>query len=289
MNPSNDYSIKILETPRDAMQGLPRVIPTDDKVELIDSLSEVGFDVIDIGSIVSERAVPQMKDTLEVLDRINTKGTISDIFILTVNATGAEIAANHPKVTYIGFPFSTSSVFLKKNINSNFEKAWKTINEIQSTCLKRNKKFMVYFSMAFGNPYGDPENIEMIFEWTEKFHQIGIRTISLSDITGVASSLKIEKVFHVLTNEFPEIEFGLHLHTKGDDPFPKLNSAFKNGCHLFEGVINGLGGCPMTGYELLGNLSTGKILEWANQENLTTRVEYQKYLLALEKANNILF
>ena len=285
MNPT----IKILETPRDAMQGLHIIVPTDKKVELINSLLQVGFDIIDIGSIVSEKAVPQMKDTPEVLDRIITEGSLSKVFVLAVNAIGAEKVAVHPKVSYVGFPFSPSPTFLKKNINSDFDKAWKTINEIQNSCIKWKKNFLVYFSMAFGNPYGDPENVEIIYEWTEKLFQIGIRNISLSDITGVANPEKIETIFHFLTNQYPEIEFGLHLHTKGDDTVHKLNAAFNNGCQLFEGVINGLGGCPMTGYELLGNLPTGSIIDWALSQDLNLNVDYQKYLIALNTANNILY
>jgi len=281
--------VKILETPRDAMQGLHRIIPTDQKVELINSLMQVGFDIVDIGSIVSEKAVPQMKDTLEVLDRINTAESSSKLFVLVVNSKGALSAAGINKVSYLGFPFSSSPTFLKKNINSDFDKAWKTINEIQNSCNKWNKQFLVYFSMAFGNPYGDPENAEIIYEWTEKLYQIGIRNISLSDITGVANPQKIENAFHYLTNKYPEIEFGLHLHTRGDDPVQKLNAAYHNGCRLFEGVINGLGGCPMTGYELLGNLPTSNILKWASSESIPVNVDYQKYLLALKTANKILY
>lgn len=285
MNPT----VKILETPRDAMQGLHRIIPTDQKVELINTLLQVGFDIIDAGSIVSEKAVPQMKDTLEVLDRITIADSSTKLFVLVVNSKGAITASENSKISYLGFPFSSSPSFLKMNINSDFEKAWKTINEIQNVCIKTNKKFMVYFSMAFGNPYGDPENVEMIYEWTEKLYQIGIRMISLSDITGVASPEKIETIFHFLTLHYPDIEFGLHLHSSGDNPDHKLNAAYNNGCRLFEGVINGMGGCPMTGYELLGNLPTGKILEWASSENIPVNVNYHKYLLALETANKSLY
>lgn len=285
MNPT----IKILETPRDAMQGLQRIIPTDHKVELINTLLQVGFDIIDVGSIVSEKAVPQMKDTLEVLDRINTAESSSKLFVLVVNSKGALSAAGINKVSYLGFPFSSSPTFLKKNINSDFDNAWKTINEIQNCCIKWNKNFLVYFSMAFGNPYGDTEDVEIIYEWTEKLYQIGIRNISLSDITGVANPEKIETIFHFLTNQYPEIEFGLHLHTRGNDPVQKLNAAFNNGCRLFESVINGLGGCPMTGYELLGNLPTGSIINWASSKKLNLNINYKKYLIALNTANKILY
>jgi hydroxymethylglutaryl-CoA lyase len=204
--------VKILETPRDAMQGLHRIIPTDQKVELINALLQVGFDIVDIGSFVSSKAIPQMADTQEVLDRINTEGSFSKLFVLVVNSKGALRAASNSRISYLGFPFSPSPTFLKKNINSDFDKAWKTINEIQNTCVKWNKEFMIYFSMAFGNPYGDPDEPEIMLKWTDKLHEIGIKSISLSDITGVSNPKKIKEVFGLLCHYYPEVEFGLHLH-----------------------------------------------------------------------------
>jgi hydroxymethylglutaryl-CoA lyase len=282
-------SIKILETPRDAMQGLHRMVPTGEKIELIDALLKVGFDILDIGSFVSAKAIPQMSDTAEVLQKINTEGSPSKLFVLVVNTQGAQKASTYDKLSYIGFPFSPSPTFLKKNINSDFEKAWKTINEIQDICIKTDKHFMVYLSMAFGNPYGDPDGIELIHEWTEKLHQIGIKTVNLSDITGVATSEKIADIYAMLHRDFAQLEFGIHLHTRQNDWYNKIDAAFRNGCKIFDGVINGLGGCPMTGYELLGNLSTGNIIDWANSNQIKTQVEHKKFQIALETANKILY
>jgi hydroxymethylglutaryl-CoA lyase len=282
-------SIKILETPRDAMQGLHRMVPTSEKIALINALLQVGFDILDIGSFVSAKAIPQMSDTAEVLQKIKTEESHSKLFVLVVNTQGAQKASTYDKLSYIGFPFSPSPTFLKKNINSDFERAWKTINEIQNICIKTGKHFMVYLSMAFGNPYGDPEGIELIHEWTEKLYQIGIETVNLSDITGVATSEKIAQIYAMLCRDFTQIEFGIHLHTRQNDWYNKIDAAFRNGCKIFDGVINGLGGCPMTGYELLGNLSTGKIIDWANSKNIKTQVEHKKFQIAMETANKILY
>jgi hydroxymethylglutaryl-CoA lyase len=281
-------SIQILETPRDAMQGLHRIIPTDKKVELINAILKVGFDIVDIGSFVSPKAVPQMSDTADVLEQIDAEGSKSNLFVLAVNVKGAVAASKYTQISYIGFPFSTSPTFLKKNINSDLAKAWKTVNDIQDTCVKANKNLLVYLSMAFGNPYNDPDDVELIFQWVEKFHKLGIKNISLSDITGVASVEKIKIIYTYLTNLFPTIEFGIHLHTRSNDWYNKIDTAYRTGCILFEGVINGLGGCPMTGYEKLGNLSTGKIMEWASKNAISFNAEFHQYKIAFDIANKIL-
>lgn len=282
-------TVKILETPRDAMQGLHRMIPTVQKIELINALVQVGFDILDIGSFVSAKAIPQMSDTEEVLQKINLDGSRSKLFVLVVNTKGALKASTFSQVSFIGFPFSPSLTFLKKNINSDFTKAWKTINEIQDICIKTNKQFIVYLSMAFGNPYGDPDGIEPILELTEKLQQISIKTVNLSDITGIATTEKIEIIYALLHRNFSQIEFGIHLHTRQDDWYNKIDAAYKNGCKIFDGVINGLGGCPMTGYELLGNLSTENILEWAKSNHINTLVDNQNFRKAQALSNKILY
>lgn len=285
---SEQKKIKILETPRDAMQGIHRIIPAGDKVKLINSLLQIGFDIVDAGSIVSSAAVPQMKDTPEVLDRIDLSGSKSKLLILVGSQKRATIAASFEKVTYIGFPFSTSETFLKKNINSDFNKAWKSVNEIQNICLKRDKQFFVYLTMAFGNPYGDHDGMEPILSWCHKMKSIGIKNISLSDITGVASVKLIETVYSSIRKEYPDIEFGIHLHVGSGDGFGKIEAAYKNGCSIFDGVINGLGGCPMTGFELLGNLPTSVILDLCSRNNIIYDIDSSKYRQAFELANQIL-
>lgn len=271
------------------MQGLHRIIPTGEKVELINALLKVGFDFVDVGSFASPKVIPQMSDTAEVLEKIELINSRSKLFVLVVNTKGANTASTYSQVSYIGFPFSPSPAFLKKNINSDFEKAWRTVCHIQDICVKTNKTFFVYLSMAFGNPYGDPDDVELIFNWVEKHSRIGIKIVSLSDIIGIATPEKIENVYSTLTHQYTGIQFGIHLHVKNNDWFQKIDAAYRNGCRIFEGVINGLGGCPMTGYEMLGNLPTGNIIEWAKKRNIPVGVEIDQYGEALKVANKILW
>ena len=280
--------IKILETPRDAIQGLDSLIPLTKKVELMNSLLKVGFDILDVGSFVSPKAIPQMADTEEVIRQLDLSQTNTKLFVLTVSAKGGEKAASFENISYIGFPFSTSSTFLRKNINSDFDKSMKTITDLQEICIRSNKTLIVYLSMAFGNPYGDSSGIEIIIKWVEKLQELGVSIISLSDITGVATPKMITEIFSSLSSKFPEIEFGLHLHTNRDDWYDKLDVAYKNGCRVFDGVINGLGGCPMSGYELLGNLPTGNIIEYAEKNNVFLKINKTEFLKSQQLANRIL-
>jgi len=282
-------TITILETPRDAMQGLHRIIPTSEKLELINALVKVGFDIVDVGSFVSSKVIPQMSDTAEVLEKIDLRKNHSKLFVLAVNTKGAATASTYSQVSYIGFPFSPSPTFLKKNINSDFDKAWRTICHIQDICIRTGKTFFVYLSMAFGNPYGDPDGPELVPEWVEKLNKIGIKIISLSDITGVATPEKIEKAYSALVHHYSGIEFGIHLHVRNNDWLQKIDTAYRNGCRIFDGVINGLGGCPMTGYELLGNLPTGNIIDWAQKRNIPIQTKIDQYQKALKVANQILW
>ena len=279
--------IKILETPRDAIQGLDSLIPLSKKVELMSSLLKVGFDILDVGSFVSPKAIPQMADTAEVVGQLDLSDTNTKLFVLTVSARGGEKAASFDNISFIGFPFSTSSTFLRKNINSDFDKSMKTITELQTICTRSNKTLIVYLSMAFGNPYGDPSGTEIIIKWVEKLNELGVSIISLSDITGVATANSIQDIYSSLSKSFPKIEFGLHLHTNKDDWYEKINAAYKNGCRIFDGVINGLGGCPMSGYELLGNLPTGKIIEYAKKNKIPLRINNAEFLKSRQMAVEI--
>lgn len=269
--------MKILETPRDAMQGLTEFIPTHTKVELINALLRVGFDILDAGSFVSEKAIPQLADTEEVIKQIDTTGSGTELFVLVANLSGAKKAAENEKIDYLGFPFSTSETFLLKNINAGFEKGWRLINEMQALCVKNNKNLMVYLAMAFGNPYGDPVSVEIIHEFAEKLNNIGVNNISLSDITGVASPEMIGRTFTLLTEKYPESGFGIHLHIKSNDWYDKIEAAHNNGCRIFDGVINGFGGCPMTGYEMLGNLPTVNILEFAKSKGIELTINKAEF------------
>lgn len=280
--------LKILETPRDAMQGLNNYIPTSKKVELINSLLKVGFDIIDVGSIVSADAIPQLRDTNEVIRQIESFDTKSKLFVLVANMNGAKKAVEFDNINYLGFPFSTSETFLKKNINSTIEKTYQTIEGIQNLCNKSNKSLWVYLTMAFGNPYGDPSNIDIVLESLNRLHQSGINIVSLSDITGISTPEIITEYYKAINAEFPEIISGIHLHIKNDDWYDKIDAAYKNGCKIIDGVINGLGGCPMTGYELLGNLPTGNIIDYAKKNNIPLNIDEKNFSNARKVAMDIL-
>lgn len=254
--------IKIIESPRDAMQGLTRFIPTKEKARYINALLKVGFDVIDFGSFVSPKAIPQLKDTAQVLELLDLSETNTKLLAIVANTRGGQDAAQFEKVSYIGFPFSISPTFLKRNINSNIEKSVQIVEELLEICDKHEKGLVVYISMAFGNPYGDAWNPDIVAGWVEKLYNMGVRIIPLSDTVGISSKKNIAVLFSSLVPEFPEIEFGFHLHTTIRHWYRKVNAAFTNGCRSFDTVINGLGGCPMAENRLVGNLRTSNLLEY---------------------------
>lgn len=254
--------IKIIESPRDAMQGLTRFIPTEDKARYINSLLQVGFDVIDFGSFVSPKAIPQLKDTVQVLSKLDLSVTNTKLLAIVANTRGGQEAAQFDEISYIGFPFSISPTFLKRNINSSIEKSIRTVDELLNVCDKHNKGLVVYISMAFGNPYDDEWSPELVSSWVNKLYEMGVRIIPLSDTVGISSKKRIAILFSTLVPEYPEIEFGFHLHTTIRHWYRKVNAAFINGCRSFDTVINGLGGCPMAENRLVGNLRTSNLLEY---------------------------
>jgi len=274
------YKIKIIESPRDAMQGLTRFIPTDDKVKYINSLLNVGFDTIDFGSFVSPKAIPQLRDTEEVLGKLDLTKTNTDLLVIVVNKRGAETATQFDQIKYMGFPFSISPTFLKRNINSNIERSVQTVQDLLEICDKSNKELVIYISMAFGNPYGDEWNTNIVADWVYRLYQMGVRTIALSDTVGISSKKSIAHLFATLVPEFPEAEFGLHLHTTIRHWYKKINAAFLNGCRRFDTVINGLGGCPMAENRLVGNLRTSNLLEYFEINYVPVEVDEE----AFEKA-----
>jgi len=254
--------IKIIESPRDAMQGLTRFIPTNDKARYINALLQVGFDTIDFGSFVSPKAIPQLKDTEEVLSKLNLSGSDTKLLVIIGNQRGAETAAKYDEIQYLGYPFSISPTFLKRNINSTIEKSVNTVSELLNTCHKNNKELVVYISMAFGNPYGDQWNPDIVADWVYRLRKMGVKIMPLSDTVGISTKKNIALLFSTLVPEFPEIEFGFHLHTTIRHWYRKINAAFINGCKRFDTVINGLGGCPMAENRLVGNLRTSNLLEY---------------------------
>lgn len=279
--------IKIIESPRDAMQGLTRFIPTEDKARYINSLLKVGFDVIDFGSFVSPKAIPQMKDTALVLEKLDLTATETKLLAIVANTRGGEDAAQFEKISYIGFPFSISPTFLKRNINSNIEKSVGIVEDLLNVCDKHNKGLVVYISMAFGNPYGDEWNPDLVAGWVRKLYDMGVRIIPLSDTVGISSKKNIAVLFSTLVPEFPEIEFGFHLHTTIRHWYRKVNAAFVNGCRSFDTVINGLGGCPMAENRLVGNLRTSNLLEYFEINYVPVQIDEKAFEEAYEMALEI--
>ncbi len=275
---------KIIESPRDGIQGLTNFIPTNIKADYINSILKIGFDEVDIGSFVSEKVIPQLSDTAEVINLLDFDQTRSKLLVLVANKKGGEEASEFDEINSLIFPFSVSPTFLKRNINSDFYNSIKTIDELRNVCEKRKKNLIVYIAMGFGNPYGDPWNIDIVFEWVEKLIDFGITTIPFSDILGNSTPLRIHEVFSSVIKDFPEIEFGFHLHTNPQDWYEKVESAYNSGCMRFDTVINGFGGCPTTGKELLGNLDTLSFINFLNQKNILHKINLKALEDTIEKS-----
>ena len=263
-------AIKIIECPRDAMQGIKTFIPTEKKVQYIQSLLRVGFDTIDFGSFVSPKAIPQMQDTAEVLAQLDLSQTTSKLLAIIANTQGAEIASKHKEIQYLGFPFSISENFQMRNTHKTIAEALISLQEILEIADKSNKEVVTYISMGFGNPYGDPYNVEIVGEWTEKLANMGVKILSLSDTIGSSTPEVINYLFSNLIPKYPKIEFGAHLHTTPDTWFEKVDAAYKAGCHRFDGAIKGYGGCPMAKDDLTGNMPTEKLLSYFTAEKANT-------------------
>ncbi len=263
-------SVKIIECPRDAMQGIKTFIPTQKKITYIQSLLRVGFDTIDFGSFVSPKAIPQMQDTAEVLAGLDLSQTKSKLLAIVANTIGAESASQHKEIQYLGFPFSISENFQMRNTHKTIAESIITLQEILEIADKSNKEVVAYLSMGFGNPYGDPWNVEIVGEWTEKMANMGVKILSLSDTIGSSTPEVIEYLFSNLIPKYPNIEFGAHLHTTPDKWFEKIDSAYKAGCRRFDGAIKGYGGCPMAKDDLTGNMPTEKMLSYFTSNKIET-------------------
>ena len=255
-------SIKIIECPRDAMQGIKTFIPTERKVAYIQSLLRVGFDTIDFGSFVSPKAIPQMQDTAEVLAQLDLSQTTSKLLAIIANTQGAQMASQHAEIQYLGFPFSISENFQMRNTHKTIAESLVTLKEILDIATASNKEVVTYISMGFGNPYGDPWNVEIVGEWTEKLANMGVKILSLSDTIGSSTPDVIDYLFSNLIPKYPLVEFGAHLHTTPDKWHEKIDAAFKAGCRRFDGAIQGFGGCPMAKDDLTGNMPTEKMLSY---------------------------
>jgi len=278
--------IKLIECPRDAMQGLHDFIPTATKAAYINQLLKVGFDTIDFGSFVSPKAIPQLKDTAEVLSKLDLSATKSKLLAIIANTRGANDAVLFEEIDYLGFPFSISETFQQRNTNSSISQSLKTVEEVQSLCVKHNKKLVVYISMAFGNPYGDKWNSNIVINWTKKLADLGIEIIALSDTIGVSNKENISYLFSNIIPEFATVEIGAHLHTTLDTWKEKIVAAYENGCRRFDGAIKGFGGCPMATDKLTGNMPTENLVHYFNEINVNTNIdtiEFEKSLLAANK------
>jgi len=280
-------SVKIIECPRDAMQGIKMFIPTAQKIVYIQSLLGVGFDTIDFGSFVSPKAIPQMQDTAEVLAGLDLSNTKSKLLSIVANTKGAEIASAYPEIKYLGFPFSISENFQMRNTRKTIAESIVTLNQIIEIADKSNKEVVAYLSMGFGNPYGDPWDVEIVASWTEKLTKMGIKILSLSDTIGSSTPEIINYLFSNLIPKYPQIEFGAHLHTTIDKWFEKIDTAYKAGCNRFDGAIKGFGGCPMAKDELTGNMPTEKMLSYFISKKIKTQTNMLRFESAYNKAKDI--
>ena len=270
-------AIKIIECPRDAMQGIKQFIPTAQKVQYIQSLLRVGFDTIDFGSFVSPKAIPQMVDTAAVLSQLDLSKTTSKLLAIIANTRGAHDASKHQEIDYLGYPFSISENFQMRNTHKTIAQSVITLSEILEIANKTNKEVVVYISMGFGNPYGDPWNVDIVGEWTEKLANMGVKIVSLSDTVGTSNPESIDNLFSNLIPKYPNIEFGAHLHTTPTTWFEKVDAAYQAGCHRFDGAIQGFGGCPMAKDELTGNMPTEKLLSYftSNKNNSLNALSFE--------------
>lgn len=280
-------AIKIIECPRDAMQGIKTFIPTDRKVAYIQSLLRVGFDTIDFGSFVSSKAIPQMQDTAEVLASLDLSKTESKLLAIIANTQGAIAASQHQSIHYLGFPFSISENFQMRNTHKTIAESLVTLQEILEIADTANKEVVVYLSMGFGNPYGDPWNEEIVGEWTEKLSNMGVKILSLSDTVGSSTPDVIQYLFSNLIPKFQNIEFGAHLHTTPDKWFEKIDAAYNAGCRRFDGAIQGFGGCPMAKDVLTGNMPTEKLLSYFNSKKENTNLSAMSFESAYNEASKL--
>lgn len=255
-------TIKIIECPRDAMQGIKAFVPTERKVDYIQSLLQVGFDTLDFGSFVSPKVIPQMQDTAAVLAQLDLSKTQTKLLTIIANTQGALIAAQHQPIHYLGFPFSISENFQMRNTHKTIAQSISTLDDILQIAYKSNKEVVVYLSMGFGNPYGDPWTIDIVSQWTEKLSSMGVKTLSLSDTIGNSTPEAIRYLFSNLIPKYTQIEFGAHLHSTPDKWFEKVDAAYQSGCRRFDGAIQGFGGCPMASNTLTGNMPTEKLVSY---------------------------
>ncbi len=290
MDRSNDQNapmIKLIECPRDAMQGIKPFISTQVKADYINTLLKVGFDTIDFGSFVSPKAIPQMRDTAAVLSKLELENTKSKLLAIVANTRGAVDACAFEEIKYLGYPFSISETFQLRNTNATIEESVERVETIQNLCVKHNKEMVVYISMGFGNPYGDEWNVETVGKWTERLAKMGIKILSLSDTIGVSNAESISYLFRNLIAAYPMIEFGAHLHTTPDTWHEKIDAAYQSGCRRFDAAIRGYGGCPMAKDDLTGNMATENLFYYLNKNEIEHGLNSDIFNQSMEMALDV--
>lgn len=280
-------TLRLIECPRDAMQGWKRFIPTEKKVEYINSLLQVGFDTIDFGSFVSPKAIPQMADTAEVISRLNTGNTQTRLLAIVANLRGAEDAVLHDAIHFLGFPFSVSPTFQQRNTNATIEESLGRVEDMQNLCIKTGKQLVVYISMGFGNPYGDAWDEEIVFEWVNRLVAMDIGIISLADTVGLASAAQVYDMTSYLVDSLPGVEIGVHLHSTPANWKEKLEAAVRAGCKRFDGALKGIGGCPMADDELVGNMNSEWMIDYFEQKQLLNTLDKEALARSLQLAGEI--
>lgn len=267
------HTLELVECPRDAMQGWKTLISTRDKTAYIQALLACGFHTIDFGSFVSPKAIPQMADTKEVLQALDLSGTATALLAIVANQRGAEEAVDFDEIRYLGFPFSVSETFQQRNTNAGIAEALKRVEAIQSLCLNNNRELVVYLSMGFGNPYGDPWSEEIVFQWARKLVSLGVLTLSVADTVGLATPPQVARITGALVRDLPGTRIGVHLHADPAGREAKLAAAYEAGCRRFDGALGGFGGCPMAGNELVGNMDTRSIIDFLEKKQVATHID----------------
>jgi len=268
-------TIRLVECPRDAMQGWKHFIPTGKKIEYINGLLKVGFDTIDAGSFVSAKAIPQMADTKDVITGLDMRDTHSKLLVIVANERGADEAVKYEQISYLGFPFSVSETFQHRNTNSSIADSLKRVEAIQKLCVAAGKQLVIYISMGFGNPYGDPYSADIVFDWVQRIAELGIKTISLADTVGLATPEQVFAITDYLVKKMPEHEIGVHLHSTSVNWKAKTDAALKAGCRRFDGALKGIGGCPMADDELVGNMDTELMIPYFESKGLLKGLDHE--------------
>ncbi len=279
--------LKIIECPRDAMQGLDTFVPTDVKIKYLDQLLKVGYHTLDCGSFVSPKAIPQMRDTAEVLDSLDMENTATKLSVIVANQRGIDDAVRHERVSYLGYPFSVSEEFQKRNTNRSLDDSLDIVKYLVDHSSVYDKEVVIYISMGFGNPYGEEWNAGIVEEWVGRIAELGVDYFSISDTVGVGDEASISEVFKRLISSYPQLEFGAHFHIRENDWREKVDAAWRNGCKRFDGAIAGFGGCPMAKDELVGNMPTERLIDYFSEQAVPTGLDLEEFIKARDLAAQV--